>query len=152
MRACYDDLASGHMGFKRTYLKIRSRYFWPRLFSDVKRWCDKCLPCVKRKNPSKSHRAPMVAIPVGGAFERVAVDFLGPLPQTADGNKYVLVFTDYLTKWVEAKAVPDCSANTAARVFVDEVVSRFSPPRELLSDRGKHFLNLMVDAAVSCSR
>ena len=56
---------------------------------------------------------------------------MGPYPETADGNKYILVLTDYLTRWVEAFAVPDASADTAAK-YLFEIVSRHSFPERLL--------------------
>ena len=50
----------------------------------------------------------------------VGVDVL-QLPLTESGNKYVVVFADYLTKWVEAFAVPDQSATAIAKLLVEEV-------------------------------
>ena len=43
------------------------------------------------------------------------------LPLTRNGNQYVVCFVDYLTKWVEAFAMPDQQAETLARLFVDNV-------------------------------
>ena len=51
---------------------------------------------------------------------------------------------DYLTKWVEAFAMPDQQAETIARLFVDNVVCRHGVPAELLSDRGSNFLSNLV--------
>ena len=53
----------------------------------------------------------------------VGVDILGPLPLSESGNKYIVVFTDYLTKRPEAFALKDMKAETIARVFVDEIMS-----------------------------
>jgi len=47
-----------------------------------------------RKSPRNSKRAPLLAIPVTNAFERVAADVLGPFPPSRKGNRYV-VFSDY---------------------------------------------------------
>jgi hypothetical protein len=62
------------------------------------------------------------------------------LSTTNSGNKYVIVFTDYLTKWVEAFPLRDQTAESIARIFINEIVSRHSAPRELLSDRGTNFM------------
>ena len=108
---------------------------------DVEKWCKACQDCAAKKGVPKAYRAPLVPINVGGPFERVAIDIVGPLPQTSHGNKYVITFTDYLTKWPEAVPVAETSAETVARAFVGTIVARHSVPRYLLSDRGTNFLS-----------
>ena len=78
--------------------------------------------------------------PVSEPLQRVAVDLLGPLePPTAKGNRYVVVFVDYMTKWAEAYPLPDQTAETVADYFVKEFVCRFGVPRQLHSDQGRQF-------------
>jgi len=69
-------------------------------------------------------------------WQLFAIDILSGLPQTADGTKYLLVLTDYFTKWIEAFPVPDAEASTCMR---DDVFSRFGLPRQIHSDQGKNF-------------
>ena len=61
-------------------------------------------------------------------LERLAIDILGPLPETDQGNRYFLVVMNYFSKWVEALAMPEQSAVTVAHLLVTEVTSRFSVP------------------------
>ena len=63
---------------------------------------------------------------MGGPFHRVGVDVL-QLPLTENGNKYVVVFQDYLTKWVEAFAVPNQTAETIAKLLVGEIFADMVP-------------------------
>ena len=78
-------------------------------------------------------------------FERVGVDIL-EMPRTLRGNRYVVVFVEYLTKWVEAYAVEDQTSETIARLLIDNVVCRHGAPTQLLSDRGANLLSgLMQD-------
>lgn len=72
-------------------------------------------------------------------MERLAMDILGPLPQTPRGNKFVLVVTDYFTKWTESYPIPNQEAVTVAEKLVGEFVCRFGVPRELHSDQGTNF-------------
>ena len=72
-------------------------------------------------------------------MERIAIDVLGPLPVSEDGNKYILIAMDYFTKWPEAYPLPNQEAVTVAKVLVEEFISRFGMPIELHSDQGRNF-------------
>ena len=76
---------------------------------------------------------------VGYPLQLVAVDILGPLPDTPRGNRYLLVVADYFTRWTEAYPIPNQEAITVARVLTTEFFLRFSPPEQLHSDQGRQF-------------
>ena len=150
--AMHSDVFVGHFGFKKTYARIRNRYYWPGMYSDVKEYCEQCANCTSRKNPNKTTRASLVSIPVEGPFDRVAVDILGPLPLTVNGNRYVIVFSDYLTKFAMAVALHTYDAKSTAQAFLTEVVLRHGAPNSLLSDRGTNFLSdLMHEICELCN-
>nr|GEU78473.1 reverse transcriptase domain-containing protein [Tanacetum cinerariifolium] len=67
------------------------------------------------------------------------IDFMGPFPSSR-GNKYILVAVDYLSKWVEAKALPTNDARVVCK-FLKSLFARFETPRAIISDRGTHFCN-----------
>ena len=69
----------------------------------------------------------------------VGVDIMGPLPESENGSLYVLVASDYFTKWVEVYAIPNQEAITVAKKLTDEMFCRFSPPEQLHSDQGRQF-------------
>ena len=96
----HDDPTAAHFGTTKTYEKLRSRYYWRKMFSDVQHWCRSCADCAMHKTPHNQHKAPLPPIPVESAFERVAVDAMRPCPPSTSGKRYVIVFTDYLTKFV----------------------------------------------------
>ena len=96
-----------------------------------------------RRQVGQRIRPPLTPIPVAGPFDRVGVDVLH-FPKSAAGNQYAVVFVDYLTKWPEVFATSDQTALTIAKLLVEEVVSRHGVPAELLSDRGKSFLSLLM--------
>ena len=97
-----------------------------------------------KKSPRNSKSAPLLPLPVEGAFDRVAVDVLGPLKPSNRQNRYIVVFSDYLTRWCEAFPVPRVEAKVIARLLVDEIIARQGAPRGLLSDRGTNFLSKLV--------
>lgn len=88
---------------------------------------------------------------VGSPLERVTIYVLGPLPESDSGNKYVLLATDYFSKWLEAYALPNQEANTVAEVLVKEFFCRCGTPMELHSDQG-HNLSPLSSASLSSPR
>nr|GFC04884.1 reverse transcriptase domain-containing protein [Tanacetum cinerariifolium] len=69
----------------------------------------------------------------------LGIDFMGPF-LSSKGNKYILVAVDYLSKWVEAKALPMNNARVVVK-FLKSLFSRFGKPKAIISDRGTHFCN-----------
>ena len=139
----HDGKFSGHFGEQKVYNLLRKSYWWDGMRADIRRYYRSCLVCATRKGTGRASRPPLQPIPVGGPFHRVGVDVL-QLPKTFDGNCYVVVFADYLTKWVEAFPTSDQKAETIAKLFVESVVSRHGVPEELLSDRGPNFLSELI--------
>ncbi|GJZ42773.1 reverse transcriptase domain-containing protein [Tanacetum coccineum] len=80
-------------------------------------------------------------------FDLWGIDFMGPFPSSR-GNKYILVAVDYLSKWVEAKALPTNDARVVVK-FLKSLFSRFGAPRAIISDRGTHFCNDKFDKVMS---
>ena len=78
-----------------------------------------------------------------GPFHCVGVDVL-QLPASAHGNKYAIVFMDYLTKWPEVFPAKDQSAYTIAKTLVEKVIPRHGDPAQLLSDCGAAFLSKLL--------
>ena len=117
----HDDPTGGHFGTVKTYEKLHTRYYWRKMFSDVNHWCRSCCDCEMRKSPRNKHKAPLLPILVQDAFDRLACDIIGPFPPSKLGNRYVVVFSEYLTKWVEAFPVPSIEAPVIARLPVDEI-------------------------------
>ena len=72
-------------------------------------------------------------------MERIAIDILGPLPKTVSGNEYIMVISDYFTKWIECYALPDQQAYTVADTLVTKFFTRFGVPYFLHTDQGKNF-------------
>ncbi|GJV33842.1 reverse transcriptase domain-containing protein [Tanacetum coccineum] len=82
---------------------------------------------------------PQNAIQVYELFDVLGIDFMGPFPSSR-GNKYILMAIDYLSKWVEAKALPTNDARVVVK-FLKSLFARFGTPRAIISDRGTHFCN-----------
>ena len=98
--------------------EMRRRFYWPGLERDVRNWCRWCLTCAKRKPPHGKKKGYLKQTFANAPMERVAIDIVGPLPRTANGNEYILVVCDYFTKRVECYALPDHQAQTVADTVV----------------------------------
>ena len=144
LSACHDAPTGSHFGTQKTYEVVRRRYYWHGMFKDVEHWCRTCVDCAMKKILRGQRKAPLLPIPVEGAFDKVAMDILGPLPVTHDGNRYIIVFSDYYTHWPEAFALPSIEATRIAQLLIDEILARHGSPRTLLSDRGSNFLAAIV--------
>nr|GEW96659.1 reverse transcriptase domain-containing protein [Tanacetum cinerariifolium] len=81
----------------------------------------------------KRDEMPQNSIQVCEIFDVWGIDFMGPFP-SSKGNKYILVAVDYLSKWIEAKALPTNDARVVAK-FLKSLFSRFGTPKEIISDR-----------------
>ncbi|GJV06707.1 reverse transcriptase domain-containing protein [Tanacetum coccineum] len=88
---------------------------------------------------SQKDERPQNAIQVCEIFDVWGIDFMGPF-SSSRGNKYILVAVDYLSKWVEAKALPTNDARVVLK-FLKSHFARFGTPRAIISDRGTHFCN-----------
>ena len=63
-------------------------------------------------------------IKVGGLFERVGIDLVGPFKKSNEGKRYIIVATDYLTRYVETRALATMNAEEVAEFIVDEIILR----------------------------
>jgi transposase InsO family protein len=135
----HNNPCSGHMGVTRCVERLQRQYYWPGMAAEVQLWIAECELCTRRKSPIPTRRAPMQSIPVAKPMELWAMDIMGPLPMTARGNQYVLVMSDHFTKWVEAVPMPNQCADTVARAFVDQVITRHGIPDRILTDQGRNF-------------
>ena len=140
LMANHNDLLTGHLGIKRTYDRICAKYYWKSMYRDVQEHCNTCVDCIMRKGHPSNQFGESYSIPARRAFEIIGADICGPLRKTESGNRYILVFTDHFTKWVEAFAIPRQDAQTVAEYFVREIVARHGAPEKILTDRGKAFI------------
>nr|GEZ43246.1 reverse transcriptase domain-containing protein [Tanacetum cinerariifolium] len=87
----------------------------------------------------KKDEMPQNSIQVCEIFDVWDIGFMGPF-SSSRGNKYILVAVDYLSKWVEAKALPTNDARVICK-FLKNLFARFSAPRAIISDKETHFCN-----------
>ena len=87
---------------------------------------------------------PALALPITKIFDRIGVDLVFGLPETAEGFKGLLVITEYLTKYPYVVPIKSKTAIEIATHLLN-FISLFGPPKEIFSDHGREFLNSVVD-------
>lgn len=134
-----------HFSGNRLFNALSRHWWWEGMFVDTMHYVRNCPECATVSGGGKGVRPPLHPIPVNRPFQIVGVDIM-ELPKTTQGNKYVLVFQDFLTKWPMAYPIPDQKSQRIADILVREVVPFFGVPENLLSDRGANLLShLMMD-------
>ncbi|KAL5517635.1 hypothetical protein EMCRGX_G003217 [Ephydatia muelleri] len=144
LRDLHQGAVGGHIGEEKMKHRLKERFYWPGCTEAVGEWCRNCISCTTRKTVAPKRRAPLQTIKAGYPMQIVSVDLMGPLPETEDGCKYVMVAVDCFTRWVEVYAIRNQEATTVAKKLVDEMFCRFSPPEQLHSDQGRQFESDLV--------
>ncbi|GJR45160.1 reverse transcriptase domain-containing protein [Tanacetum coccineum] len=140
LKACHSGPTGGHYGANYTAKKIfDSGFYWPTIYKDAHDFVTRCDICQRQGKISQRDEMPQNSIQVCEIFDMWGIDFMGPFPSSR-GNKYILVAVDYLSKWVEAKALPTNDARVVCK-FLKSLFARFGAPRAIISDRGTHFCN-----------
>ncbi|KAL5550354.1 hypothetical protein UlMin_000530 [Ulmus minor] len=96
----------------------------------------------------KIFHMPLTNILVIELFDVWGIDFMGPFPPSFS-NKFILVAVDYVSKWVEAVALPTNDSRVVIRFLKKNIFARFGTPRAIISDGGSHFCNKQFDALLS---
>ena len=103
------------------YNKLARQYWCLCMYSDVYYHCRSCLTCTSYNGSGIQNHPPLKSFLVGAPFKRLGIDKM-EMPLTPEGNHYAAVMIDYVTKWVEACAIPNQSCETWARALVDYVI------------------------------
>ncbi|GJT63707.1 putative nucleotidyltransferase, ribonuclease H [Tanacetum coccineum] len=144
---CHSGPTSGHHSANVTAKKVyESGFYWPSVFKDANEYVRRCDACQRSGNISSRNEMPQNNIQVCEVFDVWGLDFMGPFPQSR-GNKYILVVVDYVSKWVEAQALPTNDARVVVK-FLRQLFARFGVPKALISDRGTHFCNSQLEKAL----
>ena len=130
--------ALSHPGSRASQRLVTSRFVWPGINSDVRKWARQCIQCQR----SKVHRhnvTPLSRFPTTHhIFTNIHIDLVGPLPPSG-GFTYLLTMIDRFTRWSEVVPLADCTASSVALAFVTHWVARFGVPVSITTDQGRQF-------------
>ncbi|GJR68197.1 reverse transcriptase domain-containing protein [Tanacetum coccineum] len=110
LRQCHSGPSRGHHGIATTARMVfKAGFYWPHVFRDARKLVQGCDACQRAGNISLRDEGPQNYIQVYEIFDVWGIDFMGPFP-SSNGNKYILIAIDYVSKWVEAQAFPTSDA------------------------------------------
>ncbi|GJS34759.1 reverse transcriptase domain-containing protein [Tanacetum coccineum] len=140
-KVCSDG---GHYGPNITAKKVLdSGFYWPTIIKEAHTLVRLCEACQRTGNISKRDEMPLNNIQVCEIFDIWGIDFMGPFPKSYK-FEYILVAVDYVSKWAEAQALPTNDARVVV-AFLKKLFCRFGMPKALISDRGTHFCNKIME-------
>ncbi len=142
-QAAHCNPMAGHLGQAATLNRLMTRFFWPGIHENVRRWCAACREC-QLVNPPASPKAPLRPLPLMQVpFERIGMDLIGPLEWSARGHRFALVLVNYATRYPEAVALRNISAKSVAEALFS-MISRVGIPKEILTDQGTAFMSRTI--------
>ena len=133
---------SGHLGAKKTEVRILPNFFWPGLRKDIIRFCRSCDVCQRTIKKGIVKKVPLGSMPlIDTPFKREAVDIIGPIACPSEaGHQYILTLVDYATRYPEAVPLKRITTEAVAEALLD-TYSRVSIPEEVLTDQGTQFMS-----------
>ena len=129
--------AMGHQGVERTISLLRSRCYWPGMYTQVREYISTCSRCTMGRSPGTLHTT---STPIIATYpcEIIAVDFT-KLEPASDGREDVLVITDVFTKFSQAVPTRNQEAVTVATALVRDWFQKYGVPMRIHSDQGRSF-------------
>eukprot|EP00253_Pinus_taeda_P027733 PITA_27733 len=143
---CHDGPCGGHIAAKRTAFKIlQAGYYWPTPHQDVRRYISQCDRCQRMGKLTPRDEMPLQPQVTFNPFEKWGMDFLGPINPPSKQRSYIIVCTEYLTKWAETKEIKEEIEEKVAEFLRENIFYKFGYPRELVTDQGSQFTSNLIE-------
>lgn len=136
----------GHIGIDATLNALQARIWFPRMKTFIRDCLRFCPQCQVNSNQDHTPHEPQHALPTVPPFHRWHLDFIGILPATRDGNRWIITAVDATTKWPVARALPEATSDQVSKFIHEEIVMRFGCPVEIITDRGANLRAMDVEA------
>ncbi|BFG30771.1 hypothetical protein CerSpe_170450 [Prunus speciosa] len=149
MMEVHEGICGAHQaGIKMRWLLRRQGYYWPTILKDCIDYAKGCKDCQKHGPIQYVSAGPINPIVRAWPFKGWAMDVIGKIhPKSTKGHKYILVATDFFTKWVEAVPLKQVTQVKVIEFIEKNIIHRFGLPESIMTDRGTAFMGEAVQAA-----
>jgi hypothetical protein len=133
----------GHFGIKtNAKIMLYLGYWWPTMHKDVVELCQNYDICQHLEPISQSGKCPFKPVMAFEPFMKWGLDSMGSIKLATryTGNKYIIVLTNYIIKWVRAKALWDNTAKSTTKFIYEQIITHFGCLTHLVSDQCCHFI------------
>ena len=132
-----------HRGREATYQSLANDFYWRNMSKHVRNWIRRCPDCIRFKT-AEQHHGPMQVRLYEHPFHTLGIDYVGELPVSPNGNKWILTAVCPYSNFLRAIPVSDKRATTAARALYDHVFLEYGFPAVLQSDQGGEWVNSVL--------
>ena len=144
LQMSHDHMLAGHLGVAKTIARVKRQYYWPSLIKDVTAYVTTCIVCARLKAVGSS-KAPLHPMPpFQRVWEQIAMDVVGPVPESRGGNTCILVLSDYASRFAITIPMENQKAHTVAKHLVESVITKYGAPEKVLTDQGTNFLSKLI--------
>lgn len=141
LRENHDSPTAGHAGIYKTYHRIASKYYWPKMKADITHYVRSCATCAQYKPERRRPPGQLCGRPdVKRPWQLVCADLVGPLPKSRHGNLYILTAQDYFTKFCIFSPLRTATSSNVAKLLENNVFLTFGAPETIVCDNGKAFV------------
>jgi hypothetical protein len=139
LQECHDEVTAGHLGSFKTWKRAAQTYYWPGMKSDIGRYVRQCQTCAQYKVEQTKPAGLMGnTCIVTRPWQMISTDLCGPFPRSPRQNKYLLVITDYFTKFSLLYPLREATSK-AVVTRIEEVFLLFGVPQYVRCDNGVQF-------------
>ncbi|GKB70347.1 reverse transcriptase domain-containing protein [Tanacetum coccineum] len=140
IREIHEGSCSMHVGTQFMVAKaIRHGYYWLTMHRDAGDMIRKSNDCQIHRPVLRNPQQPLTPITAPWPLYKWGIDIAGPFPEGPGKVKFLIVFMNYFTKWIEPKAVVTIIGSQVKKFIWDNIVRHFGLPGEIVSDNGKQF-------------
>ena len=133
--------SAGHFGIEATAARAMLKFYWPGIYSDMRKWVTACETCLAKQQKVQTTATVHVPRRHGYPGEILYVDLVGPMPKSHKDNLFICTMQDGFSKFVSATMIPCKEAPVVANAVLEGWITKFGCPDQIHTDQGTEFKN-----------